>query len=547
MAGVFDIRFRKGNTENREYRFKAGLLGLDFATEGPIRQGRSSYLINYRYSTLSLLNKMGFHLVGEFVDHKFQDLSFNLSFPSKDQKGLVTVFGLGGLSREHYFPIPDTSRWVNSGDWEEEIRPSNMGAVGITYTRQLDDKSYLKAVVAGVGSDLRLQTDTFDTRFSATRINTEQYNSSRLVATLVYNRKFSTRTRFKAGIIGNQIFYKFFWDRNLVSDILVDGAGSTQLLQGYAQVSHHLTENLVLNAGLHSMVLGINGSASLEPRLSLKYQPTRTTTLAAAYGLHSQIVPLGYYFIQLRNENDQLYQPNLGLKLMKAHHAVFSVNQVLGKSLRLQAEVYYQRLFNIPVVDSLHRTFYLPNRSSGYEIEPLVSEGTGYNAGIDLVLEQFFSRGFFSIAKASWIDSYYTPLNGETYHTRLDNDFAGSLSIGKEFSFRKGNVLQVSGRTIYNDGYRYTPPDQAASLAAGRYIPIDALSFTEQTPSFFRIDGRLSYRVNRPKYAAVFSLDIQNVTNRINTNELRYYRGSQSFDYFNQSGLIPILSLQFDF
>ena len=244
----------RATPKKREYRFKAGLLGLDFATEGPIQKGRSSYLINYRYSTLSLLNKMGFHLVGEYVDHKFQDLSFNLSFPSKDRKSLLTLFGLGGLSREHYFPIPDTSLWVNTGDWEDEIRPSNMGALGLTYTRQLDDKSYLKAVVAGVGSDLRFTIDTFDTRFNKARINTEQYRSSRLVGTVVYNRKFSTRTRFKAGLIGNHILYKFFWDRFLLSDILVNGEGSTQLLQGYAQVSHNLTEKLVFQCRIAQYV-----------------------------------------------------------------------------------------------------------------------------------------------------------------------------------------------------------------------------------------------------------------------------------------------------
>jgi hypothetical protein len=65
LAGVFDMKFRKGNREKREYRFKAGLLGIDFATEGPIKEGRSSYLINYRYSTLGILADLGFRLSGK--------------------------------------------------------------------------------------------------------------------------------------------------------------------------------------------------------------------------------------------------------------------------------------------------------------------------------------------------------------------------------------------------------------------------------------------------------------------------------------------------
>ncbi len=37
-SGVFDIKLRKGNSEQREYALQAGLLGVDFAAEGPFSQ-----------------------------------------------------------------------------------------------------------------------------------------------------------------------------------------------------------------------------------------------------------------------------------------------------------------------------------------------------------------------------------------------------------------------------------------------------------------------------------------------------------------------------
>jgi hypothetical protein len=59
LAGVFDMRMRTGNKDKREYTFQAGLLGIDFATEGPFIKGKSaSYLVNYRYSTFSLLKPL---------------------------------------------------------------------------------------------------------------------------------------------------------------------------------------------------------------------------------------------------------------------------------------------------------------------------------------------------------------------------------------------------------------------------------------------------------------------------------------------------------
>ena len=73
LSGAFDVHFRAGNMMDREHRVKLGLLGLDFMTEGPISEGKSSYLVNYRYSTLGVLTNMGVYLVGERVTNEFQD------------------------------------------------------------------------------------------------------------------------------------------------------------------------------------------------------------------------------------------------------------------------------------------------------------------------------------------------------------------------------------------------------------------------------------------------------------------------------------------
>ena len=60
LSGVFDLKLRKGNNEKKEYTLQAGVLGLNAAAEGPFSKNyKGSYLINYRYSTLSILNKLG--------------------------------------------------------------------------------------------------------------------------------------------------------------------------------------------------------------------------------------------------------------------------------------------------------------------------------------------------------------------------------------------------------------------------------------------------------------------------------------------------------
>jgi len=100
LSGVFDINLRRGNNEKREHTLQAGLLGLDLATEGPFTRGKqSSYLVNYRYSTLAILDGIGLQLLEENEENIFQDLSFKINLPT-EKLGRFSVFGLGGLSKE---------------------------------------------------------------------------------------------------------------------------------------------------------------------------------------------------------------------------------------------------------------------------------------------------------------------------------------------------------------------------------------------------------------------------------------------------------------
>src|SRR5678809_1004976 len=95
LSGVFDLKLRKGNNERKEYTVQAGVLGLNATAEGPIMPFyKGSYLVNYRYSTLSLLNKMGVTLTdGTTV---FQDLSYNCLLYTSDAADERSSVDLGG-------------------------------------------------------------------------------------------------------------------------------------------------------------------------------------------------------------------------------------------------------------------------------------------------------------------------------------------------------------------------------------------------------------------------------------------------------------------
>src|SRR3989304_2227264 len=129
LAGVFDIRLRTGNSEEREYAFQAGMLGIDFAAEGPFVKGKNaSYLFNYRYSTFGLLYNLGIISIEQIP--RYQDLSFKFNFPT-EKAGTFSIWGIGGIDYNHEPVDYDSSLWDMDWDrvtYEWEV---DLGAVGL--------------------------------------------------------------------------------------------------------------------------------------------------------------------------------------------------------------------------------------------------------------------------------------------------------------------------------------------------------------------------------------------------------------------------------
>jgi len=564
ISGFMDIHFRKGNKRVREHRAKVGILGIDLATEGPIKSQKSSYLVNYRYSTLGILSQMNVNLVGERTENTFQDLSFNIAF-DENEKNRFTVFGLGGLSREHERPIdePTERNPEDFSHFRDRIRDSNVGVLGGTYTRFIDDKSYFKIGLAGMGSTIDFFADVLDSLNQRTNYEDELHQEVRLAGSAIYNRKINSGLRLKTGIYVNYILdYRFFRQVIQVDGVenvnfdnataSVDGQGSTYTLQYFAQLSKQIGARLVLNGGLHLDYLGLNQTSSIEPRLSAKYQIDTRQSIGLAYGWYSKVLPMAGYFYTKRDtlvdQSVQISLPNQNLPLIKSQHLIGSYNFAFPNGLRFSAEAYYQRLSNVPVSLDPQDTYWMLNFRGDYPRQSVEGTGTGENYGIDLLVEKFFSNRLFLLINGSFFRAYFTPQNGERYHSQFSNDFVSALSVGREFNLRKERTLQVGARILYSGGTRYTPLDEAAAAQAGRFVPIIEQTFTLSIPNYFRIDTRIAYRYNRPKLSGSISLDIQNILNRTNASGVGYSIETNRLLINNHtSGFAPVLAFQFDF
>lgn len=554
LSGAFDVQFRHGNMQKREHRAKIGILGLDFATEGPIKNGSSSYLVNYRYSTLGLLGKMGFYLVGERVTNDFQDLSFNLVF--KKKKSVATIFGIGGLSEEHYLPVENgEARNKNrASEWEDRVKPSNMGAMGYTYTYMPDSKTYIKAVVALVGSDQIRNSDTLDLKNVRFRYDSERYLDKRLVASVAYSKKISDRFWVKTGIIANQIFYDFFKETKArlnqqdinqrQVNVSVQGDGNSQMLQQYIQTTYKLSEKFSLNTGIHFLEFLTNKTGSVEPRVSMQYAPTQASKVSFAYGRHGRILPMmTYFFADSTGKNI-----NFDLKPIKSDHFIAAFHHYTQSRMRLSLEAYYQNMFNVPISADLSSNYWLLNYSADFPEFQVKSKGLGRNKGLDLAIEKQFSNSYFFLITGSILDSKFKANDGIWHNSRFNTRFSSSFTFGKEFPFKNGNILQIGGRYLLSGGFRYTPFDPIKSKEKGYYVGDTKQENEGQVAPFRRLDTRIAYRYNGRKTSGNISLDFQNATNRLNATNIAYDSAKNTtYTEYRGSGFIPVLTFQVDF
>lgn len=550
LSGVFDLKLRKGNNEKKEYAFQAGVLGLNVAMEGPFsKKYKGSYLVNYRYSTLTLLNKIG---VLPFDDvTNFQDLSYNIYLPT-NKMGTFTIFGFGGLSDQSFKPDEDSSKWESKDDRYVSKFISNTAMSGITHSILAGSKLKINSGVGISYTKLGLDEDYTEDDFSRRKSHIDQYTTRNLSFNSTINYQFSNRLNLRAGVINKLLYYKFYrLSAEHEGDPLeekLNKSGNTSTQQAFAQWQYKPTNEVTLNAGLHYLRLAHNNTSSVEPRFSAKWNINNRSSVAIGYGLHSQIQTLNVYFAQQNLPDGSVIQPNRNLDLTKSHHYVLSYSHRISRNMQLKTELYYQQLFNVPIATHDSSTLSALNIEYDYIVDPLVNKGKGKNYGIEISLERYLHNNFYLTLSNSIYQSKYTAADGVERNTRFNGNYIVTLIGGKDFvNERKSKTFGVNIKTIYAGGLRTTPIDLAASRQEGYTVYKEKEAYSLQNPAYFRTDLRVSMKWNRKRFTSTLSLDIQNVTNRLNIFNQEYDIDKDKIENNYQTGLIPILNYKIEF
>ncbi len=547
LAGIFDMRLRNGNNEKREHTLQASLLGIDLATEGPLNKSKgSSYLVNYRYSTVGLLSILGVQFGNE--DIQFQDLSYHLVLPA-GKAGNFTLFGLGGLSSNRFTSPEETSTWEVEKDRYNINFKSWMFAQGLTHELQLGTRTRLRtsAVYSALEDDRQAQLVVAAPPLPAT---TSDYHRQALLSfSTSVEHRVSRLLQLQAGIMGDARTVRL--ESEATGQLpLVDGGLAYQLWQPFVNASMQLSPRLSAQAGLHHIYYSRNGQQLTEPRASLRYRFASGNSFSLAAGLYSQAQQPAVLLATRYSAIGLAELPNRNLGLSRSQQYVLGYTHRLPAAWLLRTEAYYQYLFQIPV-STRGGSFSTLNLLDEYVQEELVNEGKGRNYGMELSVEKPLLDKYYLLASGTLFNSMYSiPAAAAWSTTRFNGRYAFSFTGGRETEWNRNDKKRTFGihlRGVYRGGLNEMPIDEAASITAQRTQYRQEAGYSQQLPGYYRLDLRLSISTNKQNSTRTLALDLQNMTSRENV-AYRYYDALQGqiIDR-NQLGIIPVLSYRVEF
>jgi hypothetical protein len=581
-SGVFDLKLRNGNNNQHEFTGQFGLFGTEVLAEGPMsKNGNSSYLVMGRYSSLALFQKLGV-TIGTDAVPVYGDGAFKFNWKLK-KGGQLSWWGMGGKSNIDLLISEQkeySKEFYGEGDRDQYFGTS-MYVSGLSYKKSLNEKTYLTATLAGsleeqharhmylhrslevMGADTTIKVD------SSFNMLGFDFKTMKLSGYTAINHKINKQHLIKAGVNFDVL------SLNYMDSVLADlddrnswktrwnYSGTALLIQPFAQWKWKINDKMDLTAGIHAQYFTLSNSLSpAEPRVGWKYRMKGDQSIFAGAGLHSQTQP--YYTYAYDPDNDGNAH-NLKMDFSRSLHSGLGYEKSFGPGLNFKTEAYYQYLYNLPI-NTMSNSFSLVNAGGGFSRvfpnDTLVNSGKGINYGLEFTLQKYFSKSFFFMVSASVYDSKYlasdgiwrnTSYKGSNISNNIDLSYVWNVLAGKEFKIGKKQVIGVGTKITRAGGRRYGLVDIAQTEASKEIIFKDSL-FNENTfRDYFRVDLKISWRMNTQKLTHEFGLDLVNLLNTRNLLSLAYAPKLDPNDTSEpiaekaQLGRLPIFYYKIDF
>ena len=541
FSSVFDLGLRNGNNEKREYLGQIGFNGFELGAEGPFsKKSKASYLANYRYSTMGVFDALGINM-GVGATPYYQDLALKIDIPGTSL-GRISLFAMGG---KNHITFDDVSEY-NRKDYTKYA--SEVGVLGLTHILRVKENARFKTTLAGTYHSNNTLSNSYKDEILDSWYG-DQFHESKFYLAEEFKTRINARNNLLVGVnleaISMGYLDSIYLDDPEIFVHQFNFSGSLMLWQGYAQWQYKFSNRLSLVSGLHFQKINQNKEIALEPRVAVRWQVNPAHSFSVGYGLHSQMQARNVYFREVLVDTLRgIYvQPNTDLGFSKSHHLVLGYNYLLNENLRLKTEAYYQSLYDIPV-KRYPSSICVLNADAGYygmNLDSLVNNGTGRNLGLEITFEHFLTGNYYYLATLSLFDSKYRASDGVLRNTAYNGNYVINILGGYEFKLPHQQAITADLKFTWAGGLRSIPIDFEESQVEGATEYDYDHAFEGQNPDYYRLDLRISFKMNRRKYSQEWALDITNLTNHKNKFFDMYNPDSGQIEEVSQMGIVPVM------
>lgn len=541
LSSVIEITMKEGNENEYHTEGTIGLVASKLTVEGPIKKGRSSFIVSGRRTYIDILARpliwAAFKANGESgtVGYFFDDINAKVNYRLGEKDRLYLSFYTGrdkfysSFASEYDGEYEDEFKggfqWGNVTTalrWNHILNPKLFANTTLTYSRyrfktengaafrEYDDNGQIEY---GSEFDLTYFNGINDW---AGRVdfdylpNPDHYVRFGGGAILHTFRPGDFRASFSEQLAGQEpeVFKAEYIEPNILG---------TELAL-YAEDDWKISDRLRINAGLHFSGFLVQDESyfSAQPRFNLRYLFNKGWALKTGFSTMRQYIHL------LTNETisfpTDLWLPSTErVKPQDAWQVALGMAKTFGAEYEFSVEAYYKEMKN--VIAFTEGASLLQFR----DWEDRVTQGNGESYGIEFFLQKKYGRfsGWIGYT-LSWAYRQFDELNfGNQFPYKYDRRHDFEITCSYRFNKRASigaTWVYATGNAVTFGNSRYLGPYPYSSLY-GQYL--QEVSHTPERnnfrmPAYNRLDVGIDVSKEKRRSIRTWSLGAYNAYNRRN-------------------------------
>lgn len=289
LSSVMELSFREGNRDEFDSQLDLNFAGFGIAAEGPVNNGKGSWLFSARRSFLDLLvDAIG--EVGAVPKYSDYQGKFVYDLSPNHKITVLEILGIDHINFDLESSTEDSLNIYGKADIVENV-------TGVNWRYLWNKNGFSNTSVSHNFTDYKnVYFSTRDTSGLVDNKSLEQEFKIRNVNFYRFNS--SNEIEFGFDAKGIAMDYNYIFDEyndpfgNITPALTVDDKISAQKYGAFLSYGWKPTPKLTLTPGARVDYFSFNENKHFSPRFSMSYQLTNNTSINGATGVFRQNLPL---------------------------------------------------------------------------------------------------------------------------------------------------------------------------------------------------------------------------------------------------------------